>query len=330
MHANVDPAQQGPIPALEDIAVQITGPIPEAEPDIIPGLLPKAGQLVIAGETNVGKSLVALEICSSLTTGAPLWGNDQLTPLFTAKRIIYILGEHYNEVIQRLWHKTGLPMSDNVWLIGPAKLGGDKYLVAGGKPNMVAVDKLSKWCDGADLIIFDPLAAFVTGAESENDNNVMRTVLDQMSAVSQNVGAACLVLGHQGKPHQDPRSGVETARKKYAIRGASSIEDAATNIFYMSKLANENGYEMFTMMKRKYKGDAPDEYRLARDPHTLCHTLLGNRPFNEVDRMSTQSMVGRVMAAVPGMKLGDVYNICGAVVQKDPRTIQRYMEGAKS
>ena len=104
MHIDVDPARLGRIPSLEEVAVQITADIPEADPDIIPGLLPKAGQLVIAGETNVGKSLVALEICSALTTGQPLWGEDKLTPLIRAKRILYVLGEYYNEVIQRLWH----------------------------------------------------------------------------------------------------------------------------------------------------------------------------------------------------------------------------------
>jgi hypothetical protein len=151
-------------------------------------------------------------------------------------------------------------------------------------------------------------------------------VLDQMSLVAQRAGAACLVLGHQGKPQQDPKTGQERARKSYAIRGASAIEDAATNIFYMGKLGNENGYEMFSLVKRKYKGEAPDEYRLVRDPHTLTHTLLGNRPFNEVDRIATQAMITRVRNVVPDMKLGDVYNIIGAVVQKHPRTIQGYVE----
>lgn len=328
MRMDVDPSLMGPIPKLEDIAVQITGPIPEAEPDIIPGLLPKHGQLVIAGETNVGKTLVALEICSSLTTGAPLWGADSLTPMNTAKRIIYVLGEHYNEVIQRLWHKTGLPMSDNVWLLGPEKLGADKWLVTSGKPNMIATDKLSRWADGSDLVVFDPLAAFVNGGDGvENDNNAMRTVLDQMSFVSQRTGAACLILGHQGKPQQDMKTGKEVARKKYAIRGASAIEDAATNIFYMSKEAMQGGQEMVVLTKRKYKGDAPNEYRLARDPYTLTHSLLGNRPFSELDRLRLESMCNRIRTEFPDMKTGDVYRIVGALNNTSDRTVQRAITG---
>ena len=109
-----------PIPDLEAVGIPITSPIEEGPPDAIPGLLPRRGQLVIAGETDIGKSLVALEICSCLTTGNPLWG--ELKPTIRARKILYILGEHYLGVIQRLWQLTKLPMNDTVWLLGPEQL----------------------------------------------------------------------------------------------------------------------------------------------------------------------------------------------------------------
>jgi hypothetical protein len=320
------------IPSLEDIAVPITGPITEGEPDIIPGFLPRGGQLVIAGETNVGKTLIALEVCSALTTGFPLWGADYLQPTTPVNKILYVLGEHYNEVIQRLWRKTNLPMSENVWLIGPDKLMGDKWLITNGKTNLPAIDKFCKWAEGADLIVFDPLAAFVSGVDAENDNVQMRAVLDTMSIITQTSGAACMILAHQGKPQQD-RFGNENARKKYAIRGASAIEDAATNIFYMSHgdpSAATKDFDLFTLTKRKYKGEAPDEYRLIRDRHTLCHTLLGDRPMVEVRKIDTQSIVGRVRHAFPEMKVGEVYRLMAAVQNVDERTIERYMEGGRT
>lgn len=270
-------------------------------------------------------TLVALEICSCLTTGAPLWGAIQ--PNGIAHKILYVLGEHYNEVVQRQWRRTQLPMSDNVWLVGPDKLGSDKWLVTGGKPNMLSVDKLSRWAEDASLVVFDPLAAFAAGEDVENDNAQMRLVLDQMSLVSQNTGAACLILGHQGKPQQD-RFGREAARKKYAIRGASSIEDAATNIFYMSQdPASTRDTEVFTLTKRKYKGEAPDEYRLARDRFTGVHTLLGNRPMVEVKKIETQAMVGRVRHRFPDMSMMAIYELIASVTGMSERTIQRYMEG---
>lgn len=319
-----------PIPPLEKVAARIIDPIAEGPPDIIQGFLPRQGQLVIAGETNVGKSLVALEICSALSTGRELWGS--LPPTTKAKRILYILGEHYIEVIQRLWAKTQLPMTDEVYILGPEVLGFDKWLVSGGKPNPLARDKFAKWTEGVDLIIFDPLSAFIIGGDGiENDNVQMRLVLDEMSGIAQRAGASCVVLAHQGKPMMD-KTGQEHARTKYAVRGASGIEDAATNIFYFSRAQGESeaaskaaGAQILTMTCRKYKGEAPNEYRLLRDQATLTHTLLGNRPFVEVQRIDAQAKVARVQQALPELSFTEAIKVVGAVEGKDERTIRRYL-----
>ena len=320
--------QHAPIPDLEQVGVPIISEIKEGPADIIPGVLPRSGQLVIAGETDVGKSLVALEICSALTSDRPLW--TELEPTLKARRIIYILGEHYNEVIMRLWALTGLPMSDQVWLIGPEQLGYDKWLVAQGKPNPIAINKLTKWAEGADLVVFDPLSAFVTGIDSENDNIQMRLVLDTMSLITQSVGASCLVLAHQGKPIIG-RDGMESSRKSYAIRGASAIEDAATNIFYMDRAkgieaaAETRDSKIFILKKRKYKGTAPDEYRLVRDTNNLTHILLGNRPYVEVKKMETQAKFTRIKMVFPDMPVSDVVKLLASIDQVTERTIYNHL-----
>lgn len=312
-----------PIPPIDEVGVPIIAPVTEGEPDLIPGLMPRQGQLVIAGETEVGKSLAALEICSSLITQTPLWG--ELEPTMKARRILYVLGEHYNEVIQRLWQVTQLPMTDQVILVGPQQLGMDKWLVSNGRSNPLAVDKLSKWSEDCDLVVFDPFSAFITGQDVENDNPQMRLLMDTMSLVTQNVGASCLVLAHQGKPQMD-KFGKENTRKSYAIRGASSIEDAATNIFYMNKDgAREN--TMVTLTKRKYKGMAPDQYRMVRNPETLTHTLLHNRPEVEMDRILTQAKVARLKVSFPDMQITDIVKMLAAVEGKSERTIWRAVTG---
>jgi RecA-family ATPase len=319
-----------PIPSLESIGISITSPIKEGPTDLIPGLLPRQGQLVIAGQTDIGKSLSALEICSSLTTGKPLWG--ELEPTIKAKRILYVLGEHYVEVIQRLWQHTKLPMTDQVFILGPEQLGFDKWLVAQGKPNLQAISKFQKWAKDCDLVVFDPLSAFVTGIDVENDNIQMRLVLDTMTGVAQSTGASCLVLAHQGKPYMG-QDGQEHARKSYAIRGASAIEDAATNIFYLGKSAGVSDVaqkatdnQIFAMTRRKYKGSAPSEYKLLRDPITLTHTLLGNRPFVEVMKIATQAKMYRLREALPEMSTRDVVKIIAATEGINERTVWRHLE----
>lgn len=319
------------IPSLDKIGTPIIAPVVDGPPDVIPGLLPRQGQLVIAGETNIGKSLVALEICSSLTTSNKLWG--ELEPTHKAKRILYVLGEHYNAVIQRLWQHTKLPMSDQVFLLGPEQLGFDKWLVAQGKQNVRAMEKFCKWAEGVDLIVFDPFSAFVTGIDVENDNIQMRLVLDSMSYIAQSTGASCLVLAHQGKPMMD-KFGQEHHRKSYAIRGASAIEDAATNIFYLSRTVEgasqaaqkvSGDHQILSLIQRKYKGAAPAEYRLMRDPATLCHTLLGNRPFVEVQRIATQAKIGRLQLAFPDKKMGEIIQIVAAMDSCHEKTVRRHL-----
>jgi RecA-family ATPase len=315
-----------PIPALSDIAIRLTDPIAEGPVDLIPGLMPSKGELVIAGETNIGKSLTALEICSSLVTGNKLWG--ELEPTRKVKRILYVLGEHYNEVIQRLAQHTRLPFSDEVYLIGPEQLGYDKWLVTSGKPNLQALGKFKKWAEGCDLIVWDPFSAFVTGTDAENDNIGMRLVLDSMSLVAQTVGASCLVLAHQGKPMMT-RDGQEHNRKSYAIRGASAIEDAATNIFYLGKAKGESEAALrvandliFSLTCRKYKGLAPNEYRLLRDPLTLTHQLLGNRPYVEVKRLAIEGQVGKLVSKL-NIGRDEAIRIIAALNDCHERTVRR-------
>lgn len=319
-------------PTLDEIGIPITAPIKDDSEELIAGLLPLKGQLVISGATNIGKSLLALETISSLVSGQPLWG--ELKPTRKIKKVLYCLGEHYNEVIMRLAQHTQLPFTDQVILVGPEQLAWDKWLVSGGRVNMQAFKKFTKWLEGVDLCVFDPLSAFISGVDAENDNIQMRLVLQTMNDLTHAAGASCIVLAHQGKPQMD-QYGKEHSRKSYAIRGASAIEDAATNIFYMDAAVGGSDAaqkatdgRVYSLIQRKYKGTAPPEYRLLRDATTLSHTLLGNRPFAEVVKMDRAAKVARLQAAFPDMKFSDVLKVVAVTSGCSEMTIRRDL-GAK-
>lgn len=321
-----------PIPALHDIAVPLISPVSEGPPDLIDGLMPRLGALVIAGETDIGKSTLALEMVSSLVTGIPLWG--ELKPTRQLKNVLYVLGEHHNETIQRLWQCTKLPMTEHVMLLGPEALSYDKWLVAGGRHNTIGIEKFKSWVKGMELVVFDPLSAFVVGADSENDNLVMRTVLEVMTMIAASADASCLILAHQGKPMRD-KFGKEHARTSYAIRGASAIEDAATNIFYLNAARDEEsgaaqrvadtGAKILELNRRKYKGVAPERFRLMKDPITLTSTLLGNRPYVEVLKIATQQKVSRLQTKRPDLKFSEAVQMVADVDGVDPKTIMRHL-----
>ena len=254
-------------PSIEELAVPITTHISEDTSFLIEGILPDNDLLGIIGETNVGKSLVSLELVSSLATGTPLWGS--ITPNRQLKRILYILGEHRTKTIVDLARKTQLPMTDEVLVLGPEKIGTDKWLVSQGRPQLTAIEKFKKWADGSELIVWDPMASFILGQESENDNVQMRLLIEAINQVGMSVGAACLVLGHKGKPSID-LMGKEHRRNAYATRGASGTEDAFTNIMYLN---HGDGEHRFDLIKRKFKADVPSEFKLIRNPETLVHSL---------------------------------------------------------
>lgn len=324
---NLVPYGASPIPSLEEIAERFTDPVGDEPVDLIPGLVPRAGQVIIAGETNVGKSLTAIEIISSLVTGNKLW--SELQPISKAKKVLYVLGEHYTDVIRRLWLHTKLPLTDDVFILGPEQLNYDRWLVQNGRPNLVAIDKFKRWSEGCDVLVFDPYSSFLFGEGAENDNIGARLTLDTMSLIAQTAGASSIVLAHQGKPVMD-QFGKEQSRKTYAIRGASGIEDAATNIFYMGKAKGESEAaqrasegEIYSLTCRKYKGIAPPEYRLLRDPDTLTHRLLGNRPFVEMKRIVTQGKLGKLLAHVPGIDRNLAIQILAALQDCSEKTIRR-------
>lgn len=218
-------------PPIEQCSASIYAPLPAEPPDLIPGVLPAAGTLGIVGETNVGKSLLALEISSSLVTGQPLWG--ALEPTKTVNRVVYFLGEHTKRTIQELYHLTDLPKEGDIRLIGPEDLanGLGKGVVVNGAQQQKVIDWFSELAQGAGLVVFDPLAAFVQGHEAENDNTIMRTLVGSLSLVAERNGAACVVLSHMGKPRID-QNGQAHQRTSYAMRGASAQEDALTHVLY--------------------------------------------------------------------------------------------------
>lgn len=305
-------------PTLEQYAVKLTDPITSGPADVIDGLLPN-GQLVIAGETEAGKTLCSMEIASSLLTGIPLWG--ELKPNLKAKKVVHFLAEHQVEVLQRLAIKTGLNYGNDYYVLDPDRLGYDRWLVQQGRPNLASIDKFKKWATGCDLVIFDPLSAFVSGVD-ENDNIAMRLVLQTMSDIAHQVGASSIVLAHQGKPVFDYK-GQEHTRKAYAIRGASAIEDCGTNIFYLSKTDQKPTGQILELNKRKYKGHAPDQYKLLRDSRTLTHTLLLGKTDGDILKMDAKSKLGAMLVAFPRYERDIVIRITATALGLSEETFRR-------
>ena len=248
-------------------------PLPPESPELIDGILLAYGATGIIGCKETGKSLIALEIQHSLLTGEPLWGG--IKPSKVLNKTVHFLAEHASPILMGLYQRTGMTSTGKLRIFGPEHLGAMKLLVSNGSRREDALSFYKKLADGAGLVVFDPLAAFIQGQSSENDNAPMRSLVDAMIEIASSTGAACLILGHQGKPQFF--QGKQVKRTSYATRGASATEDAMTAVHYLDSMpgVTVNGKPMFELKPIHYKGYKAPAFNILRDPKTLRHTLKG-------------------------------------------------------
>ena len=245
-------------------------PLPPEPPELIPGILLRHGATGIIGAKETGKSLVALEIQHCLLTGEPLWGS--ILPTSVVEKTVHVLAEHASPVLQGLYQRTELSKTGRLHIYGPEHLQSMKLLVSNGVRREDSISFYKKLVAGAGLVVFDPLASFIQGEVSENDNTSMRSVIDSMIEICASTGAACLVLGHQGKPQFF--QGKVMKRQSYGARGASATEDSLTAVHYLDREAGMivDGKPVFELRPVHYKGYKAKPYHILRDPKTMRHT----------------------------------------------------------
>ena len=247
--------------------------LPKAVPELLKGILLASGATGIIGEKETGKSLTALEIQYSLLTGTPLWGD--IKPVKGVSRTVHFLAEHTSQTLQELYQRTKMPSTGGINIYGPELLGPYKLLVSNGTRREQAIGRYKKMAEGAGLIVFDPMAAFIQGEAAENDNNPMRNLIDTMIEIAESAGAACLVLGHQGKP-KFTSEGHKIQKNAYATRGASGTEDALTAVHYLERCEGElfNQCPVYRLRAVHYKGRKHPPFKFYRDNETCRQILL--------------------------------------------------------
>lgn len=268
--------------SLKSVSVDSDEPIPAEPPDLIEGFLPRREVVILASDTNWGKTLTALEVAYTVISGTPLWGKLPLNG--DPGPVLYILGEHNTRSIRRQWQEClGYQGNGQLRIVDPEQWV-DRALVQGAAFRMDKIDTLKAWVKdgGYKLVVFDPLSAFVQG--DENDNIVMRALVDAAKAATTGVGATCLFLAHFGKPPRDSKGHVIKGWDLARIRGASSTPHAASRIWYLlpadPEEPNPEYGTYWTVSLKKTKDATPMAYLLERDLVTLRQTLLTttNRP----------------------------------------------------
>jgi hypothetical protein len=253
------------------VGVMAGEPISADADELFPGIIPQHGATGIFSEKELGKTLISAEIQHSALTGEPLWGH--ILPKHVVTRAVHFLGEHHSYMLQQLiQNKLKFPASDNMRIFGPEHLGERRILISNGIRRNIAVDTYKKCAEGAGLVVFDPIGSFIQGdANAENDNSSMRQLVMAMTEIASENGAACLILGHKGKPMYTPE-GRKIERDKYAARGASATEDSLASVLYLSRVGKDDS--LYELTPIHFKGHKVPPMKLHRSRETLRHTLL--------------------------------------------------------
>lgn len=196
---------------------------------VLPGLLPGTlGLLVAPGGT--GKSNVALDISVSVALGRPTAGG--LFPAGRPGKVIFLAGEENDRLLaERLRNmvsegeQESPHLHENLILLPMS--GESCVLIADGRPTPL-YDNLKALCEGARLVIVDPVRRIHTGDENDSSDATRLVVaLEQLAKAS---GAAVLGLHHAN------RASTIDASSQHAARGSSALVDGARWQLNMSRM----------------------------------------------------------------------------------------------
>jgi KaiC/GvpD/RAD55 family RecA-like ATPase len=229
-------------------------------PIISDGIFPHNSHILIAGESGVGKSLLRLELALHFAMGWDWMGfkiprartvaifqyeNSEDTEKYRIKKMLAGLGTTTEAVGDRIRYAK----RDERYNL---TLKGDRVRL------LERVKAL-----GCEIIIYDCLSNLHT--QNENDNVKMREVLDILTDINAELGTACIVIHHFGKP------GETFTENFYRIRGASSIMDWAYTVLTFTRKAHEEKTLRKVEFVKVRDGRQPKPFVVERDPETfLC------------------------------------------------------------
>ena len=164
---------------------------------LVQKLLPKRGLSMVYGESNSGKSLVALDICSCVASGVPFGG----LRVDAEGLVVYIAmeggGGLHKRIKAMVLQNPDRNLERLVCIIEPFSLHGE----VSDARDLVEILKEIRAAHGGmhiDLLVIDMLAIAASGA-NENSAEDMSKVLDRISKIEQMFTCHVMTLHHTGK-----------------------------------------------------------------------------------------------------------------------------------
>lgn len=243
-----------PKPAFSDpldVHALLTTP-PAPLDHVLPGLL--AGTVgMLAGPGGAGKTMLELQLAMAIATGTPACAGlfAGLLPTGKPARVVLVAAEESKAVLAHRLHaiahtlferreQFGIKLAFEDFL---ARLQNNLRLFAGTTQSYALLNAdqqrtrvlkdLAKACEGARLVLIDPLRQFHDC--DENDSAAMNKLVQALRSLAEQVGAAVLFAHHASKAATFSGQGDAAG----AARGSSALTDGVRWQLNLSRLSRD-------------------------------------------------------------------------------------------
>lgn len=245
------------------------------------GILPQGGGMILAGESGEGKSLLRLELAVHLALGWDLWNLDIPQP----RKVLTIQFENPESLEAYRLKRMLLGLNSKDSLSNLMFSTPTTRFDLGEKKDQARLVKIIEKC-GAEVVIYDPLTSL--HSVNENDNVMIRGILDNLTMINRKTGAAAVLVHHYGKPGPDSAASHRT-------RGASAIKDWADTLIGVSRKKGEAILRTLDFLKVRC-GPEPRSVTLERSKENFLHTPMSDEDICSPERVRAilEQLGGRV------------------------------------
>lgn len=223
-----------------DFSLQKAANVEVKDPEwLIPGYIPKYGITTIAGDGGVGKTSIWCAIVASITTGKPsfLLGNNFPFNSKPENVVVFSAEDSWNYVLKQRLLNNGADL-ERVLFMGPE----DK--------RFIDLNFNSELLNGIvnanrpDLMIYDPVQAFVPENLKMGDRNSMRKCFSPLIGYGERYKTTSIIIAHANK------QGGVWGRKR--IADSADIWDASRSVLMTGTVPNSDGMRYISHEKSNW------------------------------------------------------------------------------
>jgi hypothetical protein len=237
----------------------------------------KGGQLLLVGQSGVGKSSLTVQAAMTWALGLPFFGIKPARPL----KSLYIQAENDEgdmaEIVQGVMShvvaKSGMPQDEALRLLND-NLEFVRVTAAAGEEFGAVVRDLVRE-RSVDLVFGDPLLSFV-GDDISQQSVASRFLRGVLNPIAFEHGFAWVWSHHTGKPQSDSKSRAHWNANDYAYigLGSSELTNWARAIAVLQTTKEEGTFKLL-LAKRGTRAGVVDDHRLPVTSLVLQHAETG-------------------------------------------------------